>query len=1807
MSFDLHPERLNEIGGSSSVLSELPSRQAVDAHNVLHSHTTSPITSPKLDSGPAISRPSQKQRRGSTASHVDVDFFDPEGVRHLNRTLTRMSIATSHRPESITSDETLTTDGPFDFEKTLRSFVKKREEAQILSRELGVVFENLRVQGLGTSASYQPTLGSVLNPLSAIEKIREMRNPPLRDILTGFEGVVRPGEMLLVLGRPGSGCTTLLKTLANHRDEYYSVEGDVHYDSLTPQEIAKHYRGDVQYCPEDDVHFPTLTVKQTLDFAAKTRVPHARIDSTTKSEYVNKMTEILSTIFGLKHVQDTPVGDAAIRGVSGGEKKRVSIAEALATRSRVHCWDNSTRGLDSSTALEFGRALRIATDLDHRATIVSIYQAGETLYQLFDKVCVIYEGRMAYFGPANQARQYFINMGYEPANRQTTPDFLVAVTDPNGRIPRPGFGPMPRTASEFAEYFLRSPTSQQNREDFESYKEAYVGMPERAIAYKQSVRAEHARTAQKKSAYTISIPMQARAVMKRRVEILIGNKVATLFLLFSFIFQGVIVGTVFVQVPEATSAYFSRGGVLFFALLFSALSSMAEIPALFSQRPIVNRHEKAAMYHPFIEAVALTLVDIPITFLTTSIFGILIYFIVGLQTSAGQFFIFYLFLFTMSITMKAWFRSIAAIFKSEATAQAVSGIVLLAMVIYTGYTIPKQSMIGALHWISYINPLRYGFEGIVANEFHTLNGKCSSLVPQGPGYEGVSLDNQVCATVGAIQGQDFVNGNRFIKLSYDYSYSNVWMNFGIVVAFGVAFVVALLIFSEFNTSVSGETFVVLFKRGAKSPVLKEAVENGSVDEEKSSTSTGTQSAGGDMDNEKAEKALAATPTMTDIFSWQHLSYTVPVSGGSRKLLDDVSGYVVPGKLTALMGESGAGKTTLLNVLAQRVDTGVVLGDRFVNGQSPPHDFQSQSGYCQQMDTHVPTDTVREALLFSASLRQPSSVPAAEKEAYVEECLKMCGLEAYADAAIGSLGIEYRKRTTIAVELAAKPKLLLFLDEPTSGLDSQSAWAIMAFLRKLANSGQAILCTIHQPSAELFQVFDRLLLLRKGGQTVYFGDLGHNATKLIHYFEKNGSRHCDPAENPAEFMLDVIGAGATATSEQDWYAIWKRSPESVETQEELENIHKEGRSRPPVEATLHSEFATPWLHQMKALFFRDSRAHWRNPTYLMAKLILNVFGGLFIGFTFFKAKNSQQGTQNQLFAVYMGTIISAPLSNQLQVPFLNTRKIYEIRERPSRMFSWTALVTSQFLAELPWNIFGSSLFFLCWYWTVGFDNSRAGYTYLLIGVTFPLYYTSFAMAVAAMVPSAEIAALLFSVLFSFVLTFNGVLQPFRELGWWQWMYRVSPYTYIIEALLGQALGRHPIVCSPVELVTLNPPSGQTCQTYLQTYINNAGGYLTNPSATSDCEFSIYNMRSKEHIAKVFIDSPLDASQFKLTQSGYNSVISKLDAILPIVTVADVLANTNHANPPKTVAATSFLRGYTWESVSGYDDLNTEKWYPQGITTSADALDVGVYQSKNVIMIDWYDNTGLGKGVRVSFIDRTTSTVSYRNALLVEPYTDASGNANFRAVKVHGGGIMWYGNTLYVVDTSNGIRLFDLDHIYKVSAGEGIGRQSSTVYEAFNYAYVVPQSRSYKASSLATPMRWSFISLDRTTTPDSIVVGEYAADDAAPPSRLVRFSIDFTTRLLTTTSSVATATWAFEVDILRMQGATSINGKFYISRSNGSSKGDLITWVPGNLITIHAGALATGCEDLSYNHNADELWTLSEHPGSRNFYAVKASAF
>jgi ATP-binding cassette subfamily G (WHITE) protein 2 (PDR) len=217
---------------------------------------------------------------------------------------------------------------------------------------------------------------------------------------------------------------------------------------------------------------------------------------------------------------------------------------------------------------------------------------------------------------------------------------------------------------------------------------------------------------------------------------------------------------------------------------------------------------------------------------------------------------------------------------------------------------------------------------------------------------------------------------------------------------------------------------------------------------------------------------------------------------------------------------------------------------------------------------------------------------------------MLNMRDFADAVVGvpgvGLNVEQRKLLTIGVELAAKPKLLLFLDEPTSGLDSQSSWAICSFLRKLADSGQAILCTVHQPSAILFQEFDRLLFLAQGGRTVYFGDIGKNSGTLLDYFESNGGPKCGDDDNPAEYMLNVVNKGANNQG-KDWHDVWNSSSLRKETEQEIDRLYKKKEREKTASdegADAHSEFAMPLLSQVNIVTHRVFQQYWRMPSYSM---------------------------------------------------------------------------------------------------------------------------------------------------------------------------------------------------------------------------------------------------------------------------------------------------------------------------------------------------------------------------------------------------------------------------------------------------------------------------------------------------------------------------------------------------------------------------------------------------------------------------------
>jgi ATP-binding cassette, subfamily G (WHITE), member 2, PDR len=493
--------------------------------------------------------------------------------------------------------------------------------------------------------------------------------------------------------------------------------------------------------------------------------------------------------------------------------------------------------------------------------------------------------------------------------------------------------------------------------------------------------------------------------------------------------------------------------------------------------------------------------------------------------------------------------------------------------------------------------------------------------------------------------------------------------------------------------------------------------------------------------------------------------------------------------------------------------------------------------------HLQTATVRESLRFSAMLRQPKSVSKKEKYAYVEEVIKLLNMESFADAVVGipgeGLNVEQRKLLTIGVELAAKPKLLLFLDEPTSGLDSQSSWAICSFLRKLADAGQAVLCTVHQPSALLFQQFDRLLFLAKGGKTVYFGDIGDNSRTLLDYFETNGARKCDAEENPAEYMLEIVNQTQDSQG-RDWHAAWKASPESVAIQVEVERIHSERQSQAfagESGAEAHAEFAMPFTTQLVEVTARVFQQYWRTPSYIMAKCFLAIAAGLFIGFSFYRANTSLAGMQTIVFSVFMIITIFTTVVQQIQPVFVTQRSLYEVRERPSKAYSWQVFLIANVIVEIPWQIIMGILAYACFYYPVtGIQSSERQVLVLLFCIQLFVYAASFAQMTVAALRDAETAGGIVTLLSMMSLTFCGVMQaPSALPHFWTFMYRVSPFTYWVAGMISTQLHDRQVVCSASETSIFDPPANQTCGDYMANYLNLATGQLQNPADTSQCRY------------------------------------------------------------------------------------------------------------------------------------------------------------------------------------------------------------------------------------------------------------------------------------------------------------------------------------------------------------------------------------
>ncbi|KAF2125248.1 ABC transporter [Dothidotthia symphoricarpi CBS 119687] len=1310
------------------------------------------------------------------------------------------------------------------------------------SRSLGVTWKDLTVQVVPSDSVLQE---NVLSQFNIPQQMKESRaKKPLKTILDSSSGCVKPGEMLLVLGRPGSGCTTLLKMLANKRKGFAQIDGDVHFGTLGAKEALQH-RGYIVMNTEEELFYPTLTVGKTMDFATRLNVPNKLPkDVESRESYRKKFKSFLMDSMGISHTEDTKVGDAFVRGVSGGERKRVSIIETLCTRASVVCWDNSTRGLDASTALEYTRALRSLTDAMGIATVVTLYQAGNGIYDLFDKVLVLDEGKQIFYGSRKEARPFMEAQGFVCGEGANVADYLTGVTVPSERQINPDFeSRFPRTNIELEQAYRQSSIkSTMDRElDYPTSDEAKTNTEN----FTEAVSLDKSNHLQKSSPMTVSFVDQVKACVIRQYQIIWGDKATFIIKQSSALAQAIISGSLFYNAPDNSSGLFVKGGALFLALLFNSLMAMSEVTDSFAGRPILAKQKNFAFFNPAAFCIAQVAADIPILLFQVSAFMVVLYWMTALKATAAAFFTAWFVVYLTTFVMTAFFRMIGAAFSTFDSASKVSGFAITASILYIGYQIPKPSMHPWFVWIFWINPMAYGFESLMANEFKDTVIPCANanLIPNYlPQYQ--NLANQACSGVGgATPGATSVTGEAYLA-SLSYSPSNIWRNVGILFAWWFLFVGLTIYNTQRWDDAAGSTGALLIPREnyKKVPLLAEDEEAQTTEK----TQRGFAADESDATNTPEENTGANLVRNTSVFTWRNLSYVVKTPSGDRTLLDKVSGYVKPGMLGALMGSSGAGKTTLLDVLAQRKTDGTIHGEILVDGRPLPVSFQRSAGYCEQLDVHEPFATVREALEFSALLRQSRDTPREEKLAYVNTIIDLLELHDLEHTLIGRVGaglsVEQRKRVTIGVELVSKPSILIFLDEPTSGLDGQAAFNTVRFLRKLADVGQAVLVTIHQPSAQLFAQFDTLLLLARGGKTVYFGDIGDQASTIKEYFGRNGEQ-CPPGANPAEHMIDVV----TATQGKDWHQVWLDSPEAAQMTQDLDHLISDAAGKEPGTKDDGHEFATPIGTQIRLVTQRMNVSLFRNTDYVNNKLALHTGIGLFVGFSFWQLGTSVADQQLVLFAIFNYIFVAPGVMAQLQPLFIDRRDIYETREKKSKMYSWYAFTTGLIVSEIPYLILGAVLYFLCSYYTQSFPSAsdKAGASFFVM-LVYQFIYTGIGQFVAAYAPNAVFASLINPILIGTMASFCGVLVPYDQITafWRYWLYWLNPFTYLMGSLLVFADYDWPVHCTDAELARFSPPAGQTCAQYLDAWLSGPGARnnLINPDATTDCRVCQYRVGS-----------------------------------------------------------------------------------------------------------------------------------------------------------------------------------------------------------------------------------------------------------------------------------------------------------------------------------------------------------------------------
>ncbi|XP_021277313.1 pleiotropic drug resistance protein 1-like isoform X3 [Herrania umbratica] len=1269
-----------------------------------------------------------------------------------------------------------------DNEKFLLKLKERIERVGLDMPTIEVRFEHLNVEVeayVGSRAL--PTMfnfsANILEGLLSYLRILPSRKKPL-PILNDVSGIIKPRRMTLLLGPPSSGKTTLLLALAGKLGKDLKFSGRVTYNGHGMEEFVPQRTS--AYISQYDLHIGEMTVRETLAFSARCQgvgprygmlaelsrrekeaniKPDPDIDIYMKAaalegQEASVVTDYILKILGLEVCADTMVGNEMIRGISGGQKKRVTTGEMLVGPARALFMDEISTGLDSSTTYQIVNSLRQSIHILNGTALISLLQPAPETYDLFDDIILLSDGQIVYQGPRENVLEFFETMGFKCPERKGVADFLQEVT----------------SRKDQEQYWARKdePYSFVSVKEFaEAFQSFHIGQKlgdDLAIPFDKSKSHPAALTKEK---YGVSKKDLIKACVSREYLLMKRNLFVYVFKMIQLIIMGLITMTLFLRTKMHRDTMTDGAifmGALFFILIMIMFNGFAELAMTIMKLPIFYKQRDLLFYPSWAYSLPAWILKIPISVLEVTIWVFMTYYVIGFDPDAGRFFKHYLILLCLSQMASGLFRLMGGLGRNIIVANTCGSFALLAVLVMGGFILTRDNVKKWWIWGYWISPLMYGQNAIAVNEFL---GKSWRLIPPNSTEPlGVSILK-----------------SRGIFPEAHWYWIGVGALIGYCFLFNFLFTLTLKYLDPF-----GKPQAVISKETLAEKIVSKTGENADINEANQ--------------NRKRGMVLPFEPLS---MSFDEIKYAVDmpqemkaqgVSEDRLELLKGVSGAFRPGVLTALMGVSGAGKTTLMDVLAGRKTGGYVEGTIKISGYPKKQEtFARISGYCEQTDIHSPHVTVYESLLFSAWLRLPPEVDSETRMMFIEEVMELVELTSLREALVGLPGVnglstEQRKRLTIAVELVANPSII-FMDEPTSGLDARAAAIVMRTVRNTVDTGRTVVCTIHQPSIDIFDAFDELLLLKRGGEEIYVGPLGRHSCHLIKYFEEiTGIPRIKDGYNPATWMLEVTSAAQEETIGVNFTNIYKNS----ELYRRNKALVKELSSPAPGSKDLYflTRYSQSLITQCMACLWKQYWSYWRNPPYTAVRFLFTTVIALLFGTIFWdlgSKRTRQQDVLNSMGSMYAAVLFIGFQNSAAVQPVVAVERTVFYRERAAGMYSALPYAFGQVVVELPYVLVQTVIYGVIVYAMIGFEWTAAKFFWYLFFMYFTfLYFTFYGMMTVAVTPNHNIAAIVSSAFFALWNLFSGFIIPRTRIPvWWRWYYWVCPISWTLYGLIASQYG------------------------------------------------------------------------------------------------------------------------------------------------------------------------------------------------------------------------------------------------------------------------------------------------------------------------------------------------------------------------------------------------------------------------------------